>query len=76
MPFKTGAKTDGAGLQDSITVELNGTVIEGEFTLPSLPSKPTANSPKSAWEEFAIGNGLSSEVAAGLSKEQLIKWIG
>jgi hypothetical protein len=76
MPFKTGAKTDGAGLQDSITVELNGAVIEGEFTLPSLPPKPTASSPKSAWEEFAIGNGLSPETAASWSKDELIKWIG
>lgn len=76
MPKKEGVHTDGTGVTDELVVELNGEVIEGKHTLPSLPEKPTSGSTKSAWEEFAIGNGLDRDVAESWSKEDLIKWIG
>jgi hypothetical protein len=76
MTALQGGKTDDGGLKDSITVELNGEVIQGEYTLPPVPNKPNKSGPKSAWEEYAVALGLDPVAAADWDKDALVKWVG
>jgi len=77
MAAREGEATDNGGLRDGLTVVLNDQVLQGVHTLPPIPDRPKdTQGKKSEWEEYAVAQGLSPELAAEWSKEELVKWCG
>jgi hypothetical protein len=72
---KSGTHTDDSGLTDEMQVEVNGNVVQGKSTLPSVPDRPTRSAAKADWVDYAVAYGLDRGVAEQHTSKALGAWV-